>query len=126
MPTPNEAHKIAEECYRLANEAKTETDRLACLDLARTWLEAASRQDDMTGEQIAEAQKSEPKPKPEAPQPKTSSGWRPRGGADLSRHRRRACSVPQIQGGRGGVWADVLQVSIRRDRSERQNITLRR
>src|ERR1700689_5041762 len=27
---------------------------------------------------------------------------------------------------RGCVWANVLQVSIRRDRSERQNITLRR
>src|SRR6185436_10758239 len=50
---------------------------------------------------------------------------RPRGGADLSRHRRRACPVPQIQVSRGGIWTDVLQVSIRRDRSERQYITLR-
>ena len=67
MPTSNEYRQTAEECYRLANEAKTETDRLACLDLARTWLEATSRQDEKTPEQIAEAQKLErastPKPK---------------------------------------------------------------
>ena len=40
-------------------------------------------------------------------------GCRPRGGADLSRHGRRAGSVPQIQVRRGGIWTDVLQVSIR-------------
>ena len=34
--------------------------------------------------------------------------------------------IPEIQGSRGRVWADVFQVSIRRDRSKRQNITLRR
>jgi hypothetical protein len=45
MPTANEYLKMAEECYRLANEAKSESDRLACLDLARTWIEAASQQD---------------------------------------------------------------------------------
>ena len=37
-----------------------------------------------------------------------------------------ACSLPEIQGSRGRVWADVLQVSVGRDRSERQNIALRR
>jgi len=40
--------------------------------------------------------------------------------------RRCARSLPQIQGSWSGVWADVRQVSIRRDRSERQNIPLRR
>ena len=50
----------------------------------------------------------------------------PRGGVDLSRHRRRARSLPKIQGSRGRVWADVRQISIGRGRSERQNITLRR
>ena len=44
----------------------------------------------------------------------------------LQRHRRRAQSLPKIQGSRGRVWADVRQVSIGRARSERQNITLRR
>jgi hypothetical protein len=44
MPSANDYFKMAEECYRLANEAKTEVDRLACLDLARTWLEAAAQQ----------------------------------------------------------------------------------
>ena len=80
MPTSNEYRQTAEECYRLANQAKTETDRLACLDLARTWLEAASRQDEMTPEQIAQAQKSADawKQKGEAPQPKVRSGWRQR------------------------------------------------
>jgi hypothetical protein len=51
-------------------------------------------------------------------------GCRPRGGADLSRHRRCASPLPQIQVSRGGVWADLLQVSIGRDRLERQNIAL--
>ena len=46
MPSANEYFKMAEECYRLASEAKTEVDRLACLDLARTWLEAAAQQDE--------------------------------------------------------------------------------
>src|SRR5437762_14132324 len=50
---------------------------------------------------------------------------RPRGVADLSRHGRRAGSLPKIQVSRGRVWADMRQVSIGRDRSERQNITLR-
>jgi transposase len=54
------------------------------------------------------------------------SRCRPRCGVDLSRHRRRARSLPKIQGSRGRVWADVRQVSIGRGRSERQNITLRR
>jgi len=46
MPSANDYFKMAEECYRLASEAKTEVDRLACLDLARTWLEAAAQQDE--------------------------------------------------------------------------------
>ena len=54
----------------------------------------------------------------------TTPRCRPRGGADLSRDCRCACPVPEIQVSRGGVWADVLQVSIRRDRLERQNIAL--
>ena len=41
MPTPDEYRKIAETYYRLAREAKTEADRLALLDLAKSWLEAA-------------------------------------------------------------------------------------
>jgi hypothetical protein len=44
MPTPDEYRKIAETYYRLAREAKTEVDRLALLDLAKSWL-AASRED---------------------------------------------------------------------------------
>lgn len=67
MSTSDEYRKIADEYYRLAREAKTESDRLALLDLAHTWLEAASREGEMTSEQIAEAQKlaREWKPKPE-------------------------------------------------------------
>ena len=45
MPASDEYRKIAEEYYRLAREAKTETDRLALLALAQTWLEAASREE---------------------------------------------------------------------------------
>ena len=67
-----------EECYRLANEAKTETDRLACLDLARSFLDAAARQEEMTSEQIAEAQKPDRGPKlgTETSQSHTGWGWR--------------------------------------------------
>ena len=78
MPTPNEYHKLPEALSRLASEAKTETDRLACLDLARTWLEAAPRQDEMIPEQIAETQERAWKPKPETPKSKIRLGWRER------------------------------------------------
>ena len=43
--TPDEYREIADTYYRLAREAKTEADRLALLDLARSWLAAASRED---------------------------------------------------------------------------------
>ena len=42
MATSNEYGKLAEKCFRLVREAKTEKDRLACLDLAQKWLEASS------------------------------------------------------------------------------------
>jgi hypothetical protein len=58
MPTDNEYLKKAEECYRLAREAKTETDRLACLDLARTWLEAASHPPDEPQKPAPESHKA--------------------------------------------------------------------
>jgi hypothetical protein len=80
MPTPDEYAKLAEQCYRMANEARTETDRQACLDLARNWLEAASCQHELTPEQIARAQKSELvwQLKPKVPKRKTLSRWRQR------------------------------------------------
>jgi hypothetical protein len=80
MPTSSEYREKAEKCYRLASEAKTETDRVACLDLARTWLEASSHQPEMTPEQIAKAQKLELvwQLKRETPQRKALSGWRQR------------------------------------------------
>ncbi|HYB09422.1 MAG TPA: hypothetical protein VEJ16_07110 [Alphaproteobacteria bacterium] len=70
MSTSNDYSKLAEKCYRLASEAKTEADRIACLELAQNWLEMASRRDEMTPEQIAEAEKLERERKeaPEAPQ----------------------------------------------------------
>jgi hypothetical protein len=43
MPTANDYLKMAEECYRLAKEAKSDNDRQALLDLARNWIEAASQ-----------------------------------------------------------------------------------
>ena len=54
---------------------------------------------------------------------------RSRRGADFSRHRRRACSLPQVQVGVGaGVWADVRQISVGRDQTTRQqcDIAVRR
>jgi hypothetical protein len=50
MPTSDEYRKIAEEYYRLAGEAKTETDRLALLELAKNWLDAASSEDKRASE----------------------------------------------------------------------------
>jgi hypothetical protein len=43
--TPDEYRKIAETYYRLAREAKAEADRLALLDLAQSWVAAASREE---------------------------------------------------------------------------------
>jgi hypothetical protein len=40
---------------------------------------------------------------------------RPCGRAGLSRYRRCAGPLPELQGGRSGVWTDTLQVSIRRE-----------
>jgi hypothetical protein len=57
MPSANDYFKMAEQCYRLASEAKSDVDRLACLDLARTWLEAAAQQEQ------AENPSPEPPPK---------------------------------------------------------------
>ena len=77
MATSNEYGKLAEKCFRLAREAKTEKDRLACLDLAQKWLEASSRQNETTSEQIAETQGLEHmgKLKREEPQLQPQSGW---------------------------------------------------
>jgi hypothetical protein len=58
MPISNDYGKLAEECYRLANEAKTETDRQACIDLMQSWLDTASRQENKAAEQLAAAQRA--------------------------------------------------------------------
>jgi hypothetical protein len=55
-----------------------------------------------------------------------SSRCRSRGGADLPGHRRRAGSLQELQGGRGGVWTDTIQVSVRRERANRRHIAVRR
>jgi hypothetical protein len=76
MSTSDDYSKLAEKCYRLASEAKTEADRIACLDLAQSWLEMASRQDEATAEQIAEAEKLvREREASEAPQPEAPAGW---------------------------------------------------
>src|SRR5262249_23953422 len=54
------------------------------------------------------------------------SWCRSRSRADLSRHRRWAGPLPELQGGRGGVWTDARQVSIRAERPNRRDITVRR
>ena len=48
------------------------------------------------------------------------------GGADLSRHRRRARSLSELQVGRGCVRIDTLPAPVRRERSPRRHITVRR
>ena len=42
MSTPDAYRAMAEECFRWARRAQTEDKRQAYLDVARTWLEAAS------------------------------------------------------------------------------------
>lgn len=75
--TSEEYRKVAEEYDRLASEAKTETDRLALLNLAETWFDNASRQDDMTPDQIAEVQMLEREltSKVEKPKPQNHQSW---------------------------------------------------
>lgn len=76
MSTSDDYSKLAEKCYRLASEAKTEADRVACLELAQSWLEMASRQDEATAAQLAEAERLfRERQAPEAPQPETPAGW---------------------------------------------------
>ena len=50
----------------------------------------------------------------------TGGGRGSRSSTDLSCHRRRAGPIPELEGGRGGVWADAFQVSIRPDQPNRR------
>ena len=75
MSTSDDYSKLAEKCYRLASEAKSEADRIACLELAQGWLEMASRQDEAAAEQIAEAEKVREPEAPGTPEPQTRLGW---------------------------------------------------
>jgi transposase len=54
----------------------------------------------------------------------TTPGVGPRSRADLSRHRRRASPLQELQGSRGGVWTDTVQVSIGRDQPNRRDIAV--
>ena len=58
------------------------------------------------------------------PAPDDDSRCRPCGRADLSRHRRCAGPLQELQGSRSSVWTDAVQVSIRPERSNRRNIAV--
>jgi hypothetical protein len=75
MSTSDDYSKLAEKCYRLASEAKSEADRVACLELAQGWLEMASRQDEAAAEQIAEAEKVRAPEASGTPGPQPHVGW---------------------------------------------------
>ena len=76
MSTSDDYSKLAEKCYRLASEAKTEADRAACLDLAQSWLEMASREDEAIAKQIAEAEELvRGREAPQTPEPEAPAGW---------------------------------------------------
>jgi len=60
------------------------------------------------------------------PTPDDGARCRPSGGSDLSRYRRRAGALSELQGGRCSVWTDALQVSIGRGQPNRRHITVRR
>jgi hypothetical protein len=76
MPSSKEDIRRAEECYRLANEAKTESDRLACLDLARTWLDVSSSEDVTVPTQMTEPGEPELTRNSRFQEPERPSGWR--------------------------------------------------
>ncbi len=69
MPASKEYLQKAEECYRPANEAKTDADRLACLDLARSWLDASLSEVAVSAETYKLG---------DEPTAKTRRGWRRR------------------------------------------------
>jgi hypothetical protein len=76
MSTSDDYSKLAEKCYRLASEAKTEADRVACLELAQSWLEMASRQDEAIAERVAEAEKViRERDSSEMPELQAPTGW---------------------------------------------------
>ena len=45
MSTPDDYQAMAEECFRRAQKSQTDSERDGYLELARTWLEAASKVD---------------------------------------------------------------------------------
>src|ERR1700722_1621003 len=59
------------------------------------------------------------------PAPDDGAWCRPRGGADLSRYRRRTRALQKLQGSWGGVWSAAFQVSIGRDQPNRRDIKVR-
>jgi hypothetical protein len=54
MITAAEYRKLAGECFRLACQSKLEPVRTAYLDLARLWLETASRLDGLPSDSTAQ------------------------------------------------------------------------
>jgi len=56
----------------------------------------------------------------------TVPGVGPRSGTDLSRNHRRAWPLPELKGGRCGVWTDAVEVSIGRDQPIWRDIKVRR
>jgi hypothetical protein len=45
MTTPNEYRQFAEECFKWAKRAKSDEERETLLDMANTWMQAASIQE---------------------------------------------------------------------------------
>jgi hypothetical protein len=43
MPNPDEFRRYADECLNSARDAKSDAERKAFLDMARTWTQAAGR-----------------------------------------------------------------------------------
>jgi hypothetical protein len=63
MTTPDEFRKFAEECMLAAREAKTDAERKAFLDIAKSWTKAAAQM--TNGEAIAPlAPPADPKASP--------------------------------------------------------------
>ena len=66
MITPQEYRRMAEECFGWASEAQTDEVRLCYVNLAQTWLDAASWVEDVSRSQTPLPLSERPYPKHEA------------------------------------------------------------
>ncbi len=60
MTAAQDCQRKAEECLRLAREAKTDIERQQLIDMANEWIQAAAAEDDKETRRDAAARKTRP------------------------------------------------------------------